>query len=340
MKVTATIVLYSLVTILLVCTYGVVAASLTPTPGQLHMFSGTAFARAATFINQNARPLDRTLFAHRFAHGSRDAVLLELAKFQNADGGFASYLESDNRWTGSSPLAAMMALRILNEMDVPADNESVRRAIRYLLATFDEKNGYWRALPKEASTAPHAPWWEVNPNTGKCEVDSVVFPTAHLAGYLRRYSALLPAGLLDRITNSSLAFLSAAPLKMQMSDIEATTEMARFLPHEQNTVAVKKLREVLATVVERDPQQWATYGIQPLSFIKSPNSPFYVGLEDAVAANLDYVIGKQEGDGGWEPNWSWEEKNAAAWAIAKKEWRGRLTLENLEKLEAFHRIAR
>jgi len=338
-KMMATAFLYGLLTILPVCVYGVVAACVTPTSGQPLVLSASAFARASAFINETARPLDRALFACHFAHGSRDAVLLELAKFQNADGGFASYLESDNRWTGSSPMATMIALRIFNEMDAPADNESVRRAIRYLVAKFDGKNGYWRALPREASTAPHAPWWEVNQDTGKCEVDSPVFPTAHLAGYLRRYSALLPAGFLDRITNLSLAYLSAAPLKMQMSDVEATTEMARFLPPQQKTVTVKKLREVLGTVVVRDPQQWVTYGVQPLSFIKSPDSPFYPEMEDAVSVNLDYVIEKQEADGGWEPNWSWEEINPAAWAVAKKEWRGRLTLESLEKLEAFRRIA-
>ena len=29
----------------------------------------------------------------------------------------------------------------------------------------------------------------------------------------------------------------------------------------------------------------------------------------------------------------------AAWKLAEKEWRGVVTLENLQRLEAFHRIA-
>jgi hypothetical protein len=342
MKTIAISFLYSLFTVFVACGYGMVAACVlppAPTPERPLLLSAPAFARAESFINQSARPLERALMTYYFHHGSRDAVLVDLAKFQNSDGGFAANLESDNRWTGSSPMGTMIALRIFNKMDAPVDNQGVQRAIRYLLATFDDKNGCWRTLSKDSNAAPHAPWWEVNPETGKTEVDSQVFPTAHLAGYLRRYSALLPAGFLDRITNSSLAFLSAAPLKMQMPDVEATTEMSRFLPLDQKTVAVKKLREVLSTIVVRDPQQWATYGVQPLSFIKSPESPYYLEMEEAVAANLDYVIEKQQADGGWEPNWSWEEKNAAAWAIAKKEWRGELTLENLEKLDAFHRIA-
>ena len=42
-----------------------------------------AFARAEASINEAARPLDRALFAFYFRHGSRDAVIAELAKFQN-----------------------------------------------------------------------------------------------------------------------------------------------------------------------------------------------------------------------------------------------------------------
>jgi hypothetical protein len=37
--------------------------------------------------------------------------------------------------------------------------------------------------------------------------------------------------------------------------------------------------------------------------------------------------------------WSWEERNPAAWKLAEKEWRGVVTLETLQTLKAFHRIA-
>lgn len=54
--------------------------------------------------------------AFHLEHGSRDEVIAELAKFQNGDGGFAPYLESDNRWHGSSPMATMIGLRMLNQV--------------------------------------------------------------------------------------------------------------------------------------------------------------------------------------------------------------------------------
>ena len=177
---------------------------------QSTMLSREAFARAEVSISETARPLERALFAFYFTNGSRDAVIAELAKFQNNDGGFASCLESDTRWCGSSPLGAMKALGILTDLGVPASEPHVKAVIRYLLASFDDQHGMWHALPKEANTAPHASWWEVREDTGKCEVESPLFPTAALAGYLRNYAALLPPGFLKRITESSLTHLAEA----------------------------------------------------------------------------------------------------------------------------------
>lgn len=307
--------------------------------GEPAMLNPKAFARARGFIKSKARPLEQVLFDFHFADGSGDAVIRELAKFQNGDGGFASDLESDTRWTGSSPLGTMKALRILNEVGATDKNIHVQAAIRYLLAAFDEENGLWHALPKEANSAPHAPWWNVSDQTGKCEVESPVFPTAALAAYLRAYSKSLPPGFLQRITKPSLDFLSRAPVRMPMPDIEMATELVQSLPPQERAKATNKLRSVLATVVVRDPRKWATYNIKPLTFIHSPNSPFYADFADAIQANLDYIISTQQSDGGWGLTWSWENVDPVAWKAAEKEWRGVVTLENLETLESFRRIS-
>jgi hypothetical protein len=301
--------------------------------------SREAFARTEVFVNKNARPLERVLFAFYFRHGSRDAVIAELTKFQNNDGGFASCLESDTRWCGSSPLGAMKALRILTDLGVPASEPHVKAVIRYLLGSFDDKHGMWHALPKEANEAPHASWWEVREETGKCEVESPLFPTAALAGYLQNYAPLLPPGFVKRITDSSLNYLAAAPVRMQMPDIESLIELVRLLPPGQSADAMHKLKRVLAAAVVQDPKQWNSYNVKPLTFVHSPQSPFYPGMEKAVGANLDYIISTQKSDGGWGLTWSWEDRDPTAWRVAEKEWQGVVSLENLQTLQVFHRIA-
>jgi hypothetical protein len=305
---------------------------------QPEMLSADAFARAGSFISSTGRPLERALFAFHFAHGGRDAVIAELAKFQNMDGGFASDLDGDTRWSGSSPMGTMIGLRILNEVKAPAEDPHLQAAVRYLLANFEAKKGYWHALPKEANSAPHAPWWNVREDTGKCEVESPVFPTAAIAGYLQAYSALLPHGFLEKITNSSLRYLSTAPTRMPMPDIETLTTLVQFLPANKSSEAVAKLNRVLASVVERDPQKWTRYTVQPLTFIHTPDSPFNAGLKDAIPPNLDYIISSQQADGGWNLTWSWEKIDPVAWRTAEREWRAVVALENLEKLDSFRRI--
>jgi hypothetical protein len=304
------------------------------------MLSADSYAKAKDFINHTGRPLERARLRFRFDHGSASDVIAELAKFQNPDGGFATSLESDSRWTGSSPNGTRVALKILTDVKAPPQDPHVQAVVKYLLANFDEHSGTWRALTKEANAAPHAPWWHVHEETGKCDVDSPVFPTAALAGYLQPYYTLLADDFLNRITGSSLKYLADAPVKMQMPDIDMLTELVRLLPpnHPQREASIQKLRVILNSVVERDPQKWTTYGIQPLSFIDSPNSPFYPGLEKESDANLSYILQTPKADGGWPLNWSWSDSNPAAWKIAEQEWRAVVTLEKLERLEEFHRI--
>jgi hypothetical protein len=179
----------------------------------------------------------------------------------------------------------------------------------------------------------------VREETGKCEVESPLFPTAALAGYLQNYAVLLPPGFLKRITDSSLNYLAASPTRMQMPDIESLIELVRLLPPSQSTDAVRKLNRVLAITVVQDPKEWNSYNVKPLTFVHSPQSPFYPEMENAVGANLDYTISTQKSDGGWGLTWSWEDRNPAAWKVAQQEWRGVVSLENLRTLQAFRRIA-
>ena len=166
-----------------------------------------------------------------------------------------------------------------------------------------------------------------------------MFPTAALAGYLQKYAALLSPGFLQKITESSLNYLAAAPVLMKMPDIESLIELVRLLPSNQSAEALRKLKSVLAVVVVQDAKQWSSYNVKPLTFVHSPRSPLYTGPQEAVAPNLDYILSTQKPDGGWGLTWSWEERNPAAWKVAEREWRGVVTLENLQTLGAFHRIA-
>jgi len=90
-------------------------------------------------------------------------------------------------------------------------------------------------------------------------------------------------------------------------------------------------------LVETRPDRWDQYCMQPLMLVETPVSPFYEEMADDVARNLDYVIEKQSEDGSWDPNWEWGQYHRD-WQVAREEWKGYLTVQNLIKLKAFGRI--
>ena len=75
------------------------------------------------------------------------------------------------------------------------------------------------------------------------------------------------------------------------------------------------------------------YGLTPLHFAPTPDSPGRALFDDAVIdAHLDDLLARQQEDGGWPIYW--EPPGPAA----RCEWRGRWTLEALCALHHYGRL--
>jgi hypothetical protein len=90
--------------------------------------------------------------------------------------------------------------------------------------------------------------------------------------------------------------------------------------------------------VSTDPASFGEYVNKALKLAPLPESLFADVLAGPVATTLDYEIEHQQSDGGWDPNWSWQGAYPAEWEIARREWRGELTLKTLRSLRAYGRI--
>ncbi|MHC4933679.1 MAG: hypothetical protein ACYTGV_15975, partial [Planctomycetota bacterium] len=76
-----------------------------------------------------------------------------------------------------------------------------------------------------------------------------------------------------------------------------------------------------------------TYGLTPLHFAPTPDSPARSLFSDEVIeAHLDDLASRQQEDGGWPIHWFPPEGSAT------NEWRGRWTLDALLALRAYGRI--
>jgi len=302
-----------------------------------------AFGRARHFLKTEARSLEWALFAHRFEESSVDDALTALARFQNADGGFGHALEPDVRTPQSSALATGIGLGLLRDLGVPSTHPMVLRAVAYLLDAFDDEKKVWHVLPEGANAYPHAPWWHDDEGSLARTFDEfVVIPRMQLVGLLHHFAAEVPAEWLETVTQRTLEeFLRLGDVGSGGGDdLAYAIEMAETeaLPARFKAPLTERIREIVPQVVERDPAAWDSYCISPLKLVSSPDSLVYDLLAEDVQANLDYQIAHQTEAGTWEPTWTWGDAYPEAWAEAKREWRGELTLSMLETLDAFDRI--
>jgi hypothetical protein len=110
------------------------------------------------------------------------------------------------------------------------------------------------------------------------------------------------------------------------------------LPPDLKGELIPRLQPLVDRLVVKDPDQWEKYVLTPLEVVESPESPFADPLADVLPANLDFEIAHQAESGAWEPKWTWGGLHPEAWAQAKREWSGVITVRTLTTLKRFGRL--
>ncbi|WP_236588132.1 hypothetical protein [Tumebacillus amylolyticus] len=289
--------------------------------------------RAKSFLKTRARGLERALFSYEFENGSVGDVLVELKAYQNEDGGFGHGLEPDFRCAASSALATTIGLQVLGRLPVDHENEMVQQVIGYLLTTLNRDKLLWEIVPPEVESAPRAPWWTYSANPE--ESWGWGNPSAEILGHLHRYAELVPPDLLATLTEKAVAYINSVE-KENFHELLCFLRLEERLPQASQRQIESKIRRLLDACVTVDPEQWATYCLQPIQVAPSPQSRHYQQFADVLPANLDSLLEKQTQEGVWEPAWAWGQFEET-WPQAKQDWCGWLTLENLRVLRAYSR---
>jgi hypothetical protein len=302
----------------------------------MRSLSPSAHAAARSYLQQHARPLDRTRYAYHFSGGAASDVETTLSTFQNADGGFGHGLEPDIRLAASSVIATTIAFQRFRELQLPAAHPMVTAACAYLAATYQADPVNWPIIPPNIDDAPHAPWWQPGGDLERSPAN----PHAEIAGYLHEYAPHFPDSMRTPVTNSVIDHLMMHDGPMEMHDLLCYIRLweTKALPAALRAQMLGKLNQIVHATVERDPAKWAGYGLQPLAVAPAPQSPFADALREAIDHNLDFLMDQQQADGSWQPNWSWGDQWPEAWAVAARDWSGVLTVDNLRILHAYGRI--
>ncbi len=309
----------------------------------MKQLSREAFVRAGQFILRHGRPLERTLYQHRFESTVIGDVLTELAHFQNEDGGFGQALEPDLRTPDSSALATGIGLQLLKDLGCLPDNAMVVKAVSYLLETFDEDARVWRAVSRHTNNYPHAPWWHDEDGSLGLRFDGFrIIPRVLITGLLHHYSALVPAGWLDGVTEETVGYIETADILGSGggSDLEYAIHLAESenLPGHYKERLQTRILRAIPEVICRNPDDWHSYCITPLRVAASPESLGAELIWDELQLNLDFQVTHQTAEGCWQPTWSWGGRYPEVWNQARQEWCGYLTLQTLAQLDAFGRI--
>ncbi len=298
-----------------------------------------ALDRARAFIETKGRPLEKARFHYHFQGGPAAAVMTELKKFQNRDGGFGQALEPDLRAPESSALATSVAFQLLREIGADASDAMASAAIGYLLDTFDNTGMVWRIIPGTAGNSPHPPWWE---QEGLAERfgNFSLNPTAELSGYLYQYGRdVMPQEQLLTLWSKILSFLGDLE-KIEMHDFLCCKRLIETegLDAKLKTQLVDNIQRLVMSTISLESSEWSEYGLQPVQVADSPDSPFFEAVRDAVAENLDYDIRTQQADGSWAANFSWLGTYPDEFEKVKLEWAGVQAVEKLIALKKYGRI--
>lgn len=293
------------------------------------------YERAKDYIFRDGRELEKAMFQFYFQGGNREAVLLALSKYQNEDGGFGHSLESDARLEVSNCLATSVAFQIMSHFGLDTEDAMVKSGIEFLVKNYKEDFKGWLWFPPEISEVPRAMWWEFDLNEDNKYKPN---PAVELTGYLIRYKELVPNKILEEAGYAAMKYLNENNDSLSMHDIFCYQRMAEFLPEAEKISVLHILEQPILREVELNQEKWADYVARPLSFVHSPSDELAkLFTEEQLNANLDYIIQSQNEEGSWTPNWNWG-RFEEQWKIAKKEWSGKIALDNLMILKSFGRI--
>ena len=288
--------------------------------------------KALKYILQNARPLDLAVCKYFFKNESNQAVIDELSKFQNADGGFGNALEPDFFNPNSSPIAtndAIITLCRVNALD--RNSDIVKGIVRYLEShnSFDEDKMRWLFAIDSNKDYPHAIWWEK-----KGDGISKFNPSISLASFMVCYGNRTP--LYEEIIKEGLDFLENGE-EISGDDVNCYLLAYELLTKNSinDAVDLNVFKGFLCKAIENCIcKDTSKYGVE---YVPMPSVIFagtYLDfitpeIKPLITAEKD-ILGKlQMEDGGFNITWKWytpypdEYKQARAW------WRPRITIEKL-----------
>ncbi|MGH2531048.1 MAG: hypothetical protein ACRDJW_01965 [Thermomicrobiales bacterium] len=244
--------------------------------------------KASAFLEQQGRPLEAAWARNVCAGGPRDAVITELATYQNEDGGFGRNLEVDIKAPDSQPFAARLALHVVHSVGANR-NEPMLQRLEAWLDREQHEDGCWRFSPGvyEHELAPWFQAWQF-PSLN---------PALDLAGAATRVG-IGSERLHARV--ASLADRLASPEEVDSADFYTLLPYVEYFPWVDHPLreefierSVARIEQVAREGGYADAQHFFEHVGPPEGELARRLPP------DLIANQLDRLRAEQQDDGGW-----------------------------------------
>lgn len=288
-------------------------------------------SKAIKYITKNARPLELAVYKYFFENESNQAVIDELSKFQNADGGFGHALEPDFFNPNSSPIAtndAIITLSRVNALD--RDSAIVKGMVSYLEShdSFDEDKKRWLFQIDSNKDYPHAIWWEK-----KGDGISNFNPSVSLAAFMVYCGKRTP--LYEEIIKEAIEFLKDGEISGDAVNCYLLAYELLASNSIDDIVDLNAFKDLLSKAIEncicKDISKYGVEYVPMPSVIFTGKHTEFITPEIIPLINAEKdILGRlQMEDGGFDITWKWYTPYTDEYEQARNWWRPRITIEKL-----------
>jgi len=292
----------------------------------------TWFEIVEGWVKRNARPLEVAKWDFIFGNGSKEAILSELLKFQNADGGFGNGLEPDLILPHSNSITSAEAIFTASKYGLDCTGDWFARLLDCFENSVQNIPRFWEAVPKEVEDYPRPPWW----NYGSDDKFSPN-PCAVIAAALILHGTKTQKQLGLTVAHKCFEFLLSDEFCGDHDSYCLILLVEKLHAAGSDLITddiLSAMKQKIKANVCYDESKWHKYHPQPLNFAHSPISMWHDCVEEGIENNLKYWMVTTNDDGVWKPHFSWGVDSEAA-RQATKNWMGAIAVGRMTILRDY-----
>lgn len=261
--------------------------------------------------------------------GDGASLLAVLATYQNDDGGFGHGLEGDIQLPLSNVASTNLAMNLLADVSHPDKNKMIKRIIAYYESVYDPITMAFPMVPKDVDDYPHAVWWNFD------SLDAFTYgnPNPEIAGTLMQYRHYVSALDVDAFVTKVIDYIiTTMPTTVSMHSLLSSLMMYERVPTTIQAIIKDSLISYVATLVEHDPSQWQSYGLEPYKVfhISQLGRSTYEAVLSRNIALLEDALER----GPIQPNWQWYQYEDV-FETVKPHWTILLTYDAIKTIHKY-----